>query len=118
MRDDDAGLRHDGELVVTADGDYTEVNADRDHATTGEPLSTPSGGQISLNGEAAEIDLKVWDKNATFSTADDMTGTGTLEARGEPSGRGVLVPRRTRTTWTRARTSWRCRPSTAPATGR
>ena len=86
VRDDDSGLRHDGELVVTADGDYTEVNEDRDHATTGEPLSTPSGGQISLNGEAAEIDLKVWDKDANFSTADDMTGTGTWRLLGNRPG--------------------------------
>ena len=39
MRDDDAGLRHDGELVITEDGDYTQVNADDDHETTGEPLT-------------------------------------------------------------------------------
>ena len=86
VRDDDAGLRHDGELVITQDGDYTQVNRDRDHATTGEPLSLPSGGQISVNGEAAEIDLKVWDKDANFGTADDITDSGRWRLVGNRPG--------------------------------
>ena len=91
VRDDDAGLRHDGELVVTEDGDYTQVNADDDHTTTGEPLSMPSSGQISVNGASAEIDVMVWGKDAHVNTARDITATRALDARGEPSGRGVLV---------------------------
>ena len=76
VRDDDAGLRHDGELVVTEDGDYTQVNADDDHTTTGEPLSMPSGGEISVNGASAEIDVTVWGKLAHVNTALDITATG------------------------------------------
>ena len=86
VRDDDAGLRHDGELVITADGDYTHVNEDRDHTTTGEPLSVPSGGQISVNGEAADIDLKVWGKGDNFNTAQDITDTGRWTLLGNRPG--------------------------------
>ncbi len=86
VRDSDAGLRHDGELVITKDGDYTEVNADDDHATTGEPLSTSSGGQISVNGEAAEIDLNVWAEEADANSADDITGTGRWTLLGDRPG--------------------------------
>ena len=90
VRDDDAGLRHDGELVVSADGDYTEVNGDRDHATSGEPLSTPSGGQISVNGAAADIDLKVWARDASISTARDITDTGSWTLVGNRPGVAYL----------------------------
>ena len=59
VRDDDSGLRHDGELVRSADGDDTQVNGDRDQVTAGEPLTVRSGGQISVNGKAADIDFRV-----------------------------------------------------------
>ncbi|MYA49175.1 MAG: hypothetical protein F4Y25_00230 [Chloroflexi bacterium] len=86
VRDNDAGLRHDGESVITQDGDYTEVNRDDDHATTGEPLSTPSGGQISVNGEAAEIDLKVWAEKDDPNAADDITEIGSWTLLGDRPG--------------------------------
>ncbi|MCY4583260.1 MAG: SwmB domain-containing protein [Chloroflexi bacterium] len=76
VRDDDAGLRHDGELVVTEDGDYTQANRDEDHTTSGEPLSMPSAGQISVNGNAADIDVMVWGKDDHVNTAEDVTHTG------------------------------------------
>ena len=76
VRDGDAGLRHDGELVITRDGDYTQVNADGDHATSGEPLTTASGGQVSVNGNAADIDVLVWARDAHVDTARDITHTG------------------------------------------
>ncbi|MCY4448420.1 MAG: leucine-rich repeat domain-containing protein, partial [Chloroflexi bacterium] len=76
VRDGDAGLRHDGELVITGDGDYTQVNADGDHATSGEPLTTASGGQVSVNGNAADIDVLVWARDAHVDTARDITHTG------------------------------------------
>lgn len=59
VRDDDSGLRHDGELVRSADGDDTQVNGDRDQVTSGEPLTLRSPGQISVNGKAADISLRV-----------------------------------------------------------
>lgn len=86
VRDNEAGLRHDGELVVTADGDYTEVNGDGDHVTSGEPLSVFSGGQITLNGDAAEIDLEVWDRDADVNTARDITGAGAWTLLGNRPG--------------------------------
>ncbi len=86
VRDEDAGLRHDGESVITQDGDYTEVNRDGDHDTTGEPLSVASGGQITVNGEAAEIDLKVWAEEADPNAADDITDTGEWTLLGDRPG--------------------------------
>ena len=59
VRDDDSGLRHDGELVRSADGDDTQVNGDRDQVTSGEPLTVRSAGQIAVNGKAADISLRV-----------------------------------------------------------
>lgn len=59
VRDDDSGLRHDGELVRSLDGDDTQVNGDRDQVTSGEPLTVRSGGSISPNGKAADIGLRV-----------------------------------------------------------
>ena len=59
VRDDDSGLRHDGELVRSLDGDDTQVNGDRDQVTSGEPLTVRSGGSISPNGKAADISLSV-----------------------------------------------------------
>ncbi len=86
VRDNDAGLRHDGESVISTDGDYTEVNRDKDHDTTGEPLSVSSGGQINVNGEAAEIDLKVWATDTDPNAADDITGTGRWTLLGNVPG--------------------------------
>ena len=87
VRDNDSGLRHDGELVITSDNDYTQVNPDNDHATGGEPLSVGSPvGQINVNGEAAEIDLKVWAKNAAYGTANDITDTGSWTLLGNAPG--------------------------------
>ena len=106
VRDEDAGLRHDGESVITQDGDYTEVNPDGDHATTREPLSTPSGGQISVNGEAAEIDLKVGARRLipTLPTTSRKRATGRSWGTARAwRTRSLLMPR----AWTRARTSWR-----------
>ena len=87
VRDNDAGLRHDGESIISSDGDYTEVNRDKDHDTTGEPLSVgSSGGQISTNGEAAEIDLKVWARGTDRNAADDITETGSWTLLGNTPG--------------------------------
>ena len=83
VRDDDSGLRHDGELVRSADGDFTQVNGDRDQITAGEPLSERSGGQISVNGEAADIDLRVG-RNA--DSAPDITDIGRWTLLGDRPG--------------------------------
>ena len=83
VRDDDSGLRHDGELVTSVDGDDTQVNGDRDQVTTGEPLTVRSPGQISVNSEAADIDLKVG-RNA--SNARDITDIGRWTLLGSRAG--------------------------------
>ena len=83
VHDDDSGLRHDGELVRSADGDYTQVNGDRDQVTTGEPLSERSGGQISVNGKAADIDLKV---GRSLSSTLDITDIGRWALLGDRAG--------------------------------
>ena len=83
VHDDDSGLRHDGELVKSADGDYTQVNGDRDQVTTGEPLSERSGGQISVNGKAADIDLKV---GRSLSSTLDITDIGRWALLGDRAG--------------------------------
>ena len=86
VRDDDSGLRHDGELVITDDGDYRRVNPDDDHDTTDEPLSIGAGRQgFRPNGKAAHIDLKVW-QSGDAADADDITDTGRWELLGDRPG--------------------------------
>ncbi len=85
VRDDDSGLRHDGELVVSADGDDTQANGDRDQVTSGEPLTLRSPGQISVNGKAADIDLKVWSSGSAAS-APDITDIGRWTLLGDRPG--------------------------------
>ena len=83
VHDDDSGLRHDGELVVSRDGDDTQVNGDRDQVTTGEPLSERSRAQISVNGKAADIDLNVW---SSGSSGPDITDIGRWTLLGSRAG--------------------------------
>ena len=97
VRDDDSGLRHDGELVRSADGDDTQVNGDRDQVTSGEPLTVRSGGQISVNGKAADISLRVGSICRTSRTSGAGRCSGT--ARASPTS-----SRRAGTTSTRAAT--------------
>ena len=85
VRDDDSGLRHDGELVVSRDGDYTQVNGDRDQVTTGEPLTLGSGAGFTVNGEAADIDLKVW-SSGSAANAPDLTAVGRWTLLGSRPG--------------------------------
>ena len=84
VRDRDSGLRHDGELTITADGDYKPVNADGDNETFHEPISTPSGGLLQRNGKAADIDLRV--AMGTDTDAPDITDTGDWEMLGDRPG--------------------------------
>ncbi len=83
VHDDDSGLRHDGELVRSADGDPTQVNGDRDQITAGEPLSERSSGQISVNGKAADIDLRV---GRDADSAPDITDVGRWTLLGDRAG--------------------------------
>ena len=85
VRDDDSGLRHDGELVRSGDGDLTQFNGDRDHNTSGEPITVRSSGQISLNGRSADIDVKVW-RSGTSASAPDITDRGRWTLQGDRPG--------------------------------
>ena len=81
VRDEDSGLRHDGQGVITTDGDYKEVNADGDQTLDGEPLAVASGSAVDTNGRAADIQVYV-ETNPTdgstqaFAVADDIGASG------------------------------------------
>ena len=81
VRDEDSGLRHDGQGVITTDGDYKEVNADGDQTLDGEPLAVASGSAVDTNGRAADIQVYV-EENPTdgstqaFAVADDIGASG------------------------------------------
>ena len=62
VRDDGAGLRHDGEFEASADGDPRPANVDGDQITSQEPRSTPDGAAADIHvylsregGSAADI---------------------------------------------------------------
>lgn len=76
VHDIDSGLRHDGELVITPDGDYKPVNADGDNATFQEPLTVAAEGSIQRNGRAADIDLQVAQGGQDPEDAPDITDAG------------------------------------------
>ena len=58
VRDDDSGLRHDGESITSPDGDYDEINPDGDHALHGEPLSEePFARRFPRTASRADIDV-------------------------------------------------------------
>ena len=79
MHDIDSGLRHDGELVITQDGDYKPVNADGDNVTFKEPLTVAAGGAIQRNGTAADIDLQITQSGQAPENAPDLTDAGDWE---------------------------------------
>ena len=91
VRDDDSGLRHDGEAVITADGDYKEVNADDDHQRGDEPLSVDPGASVDANGRAADIEVLVmtndYDPATDFTAAThDMSASGEWRMAGSRAG--------------------------------
>ncbi|MCY4583528.1 MAG: hypothetical protein OXE50_12160 [Chloroflexi bacterium] len=86
VHDIDSGLRHDGELVITPDGDYKPVNADGDNVTYQEPLTIANEGAVRLNGKAADIDLQVAQGGQDPRDAPDITDSGDWEMLGERPG--------------------------------
>ena len=89
VRDDDSGLRHDGEAVITPDGDLKEVNPDGDQHLQ-EPLSIDPNSSIgNANGDAADIDVDVVAFPATFGgdvTYADISASGTWRMAGNRAG--------------------------------
>ena len=49
VRDDGAGLRHDGEFETSGDGDPRPANVDGDQLTSNEPRSTTDGGAADIH---------------------------------------------------------------------
>ena len=89
VRDDDSGLRHDGESIISNDGDYDHINPDGDHALHNEPLSEDPGTAVSANGRSADIDVNVVvnPRNGTTVTYDDISASGTWSmVDGSPAG--------------------------------
>ncbi len=97
VRDDDSGLRHDGESIVSGDGDFAEINPDGDHSLHDEPLSVNPGASVNANGVAADIrvNVKLNDSPPTAFDAptpltdtgvDDISASGTWRMAGNRAG--------------------------------
>lgn len=93
VRDDGAGLRHDGEFETSGDGDPRPVNVDGDQLTSNEPRSTTDGGAADIHaflsregGDAADITpygtsrWEVVETGAGYSLSVDVNlgGSGTF----------------------------------------
>ncbi len=89
VRDHDAGLRHDGELALTSDGDPGSIDPDRDGNRASEPLSmaAPTALFGLTNGKAAEIQAVYWSRDpvgdrltdravANVNRSEDITDQG------------------------------------------
>ncbi|MXY59331.1 MAG: hypothetical protein F4Y96_02320, partial [Chloroflexi bacterium] len=89
VRDDDSGLRHDGESVISPDGDRQEVNPDGDQHLASEPLSEDPDTAVPANGAAMDIKVNVAanDLNAdTPAPTDDISASGTWRMAGSRAG--------------------------------
>ncbi len=89
VRDDDSGLRHDGESVISNDGDYEEINPDGDPHLETEPLSVDTEAQVAANGPAADIDVNIATNpmNGTPPNDErDISASGTWSIAGSRAG--------------------------------
>ena len=90
VRDDDSGLRHDGESILTRDDDYEEINPDGDHQIHDEPLSENPQTAVGSNGKAADIDVNLWVNRALHigdtSTKDDISASGRWSSASSRAG--------------------------------
>ena len=82
VRDDDSGLRHDGESIISNDGDYDHINPDGDHALHSEPLSEDPGTAVSANGRSADIDVRVVENPDDGTGGDPLTEGTDISASG------------------------------------
>ena len=102
VRDDGAGLRHDGEFEPSGDGDPRPVNADGDQLTSNEPRSTRDGGAADIHaylsregGAAADITpygtsrWRVIETGAAYALSVDVNvgGSGTFNLEFEATDR-------------------------------
>ena len=97
VRDLDAGLRHDGEQVLSSDGDITSIDADSDGVRGAEPLSVSTAALLfpGSSGRSAEIQAVYADRAAAFTAKldtperdDDITNQGRWTPIGGRVGSG------------------------------
>jgi hypothetical protein len=90
VRDDDSGLRHDGESIRSTDDDFKEINPDGDHALHNEPLSVNPQASLDTNGQAADINVNVaWnamDGTTTPPDSSDISASGSWRMAGNRAG--------------------------------
>ena len=88
MRDDDSGLRHDGEPVTSPDGDLRHINPDGDPSLESEPLSMDPGTAVDSNGAAEDIDVDVADNDSNSLAPDyrDISASGTWRMAASRAG--------------------------------
>ena len=88
VRDDDSGLRHDGESVISPDGDLDEINPDGDQHLASEPLSMNPGTAVDSNGKAQDINVNVTvnPRNETEVSYDDISASGSWRMAGSRAG--------------------------------
>lgn len=103
VRDDGAGLRHDGEFVTSGDGDPRAVNVDGDQFTSQEPRSTSDDGAAAdihaylrrEGGSAIDItqygsnDWRVIETGAAYALSVDVNlgGSGAFDLEFEATDR-------------------------------
>ncbi len=102
VRDDGAGLRHDGEFETSDDGDPRPANVDGDQLTSQEPRSTPDGGAADIHAYlsregAAAADItpygtsrwRVIETGAAYALSVDVNlgGSGTFDLEFEATDR-------------------------------
>ena len=102
VRDEGAGLRHDGEFETSPDGDPRLVNVDGDQLTSQEPRSTPDGGATDIHaylsregGDAVDITpygtsrWKVIETGAAYALSVDVNlgGSGAFDLEFEATDR-------------------------------
>ena len=89
VRDDDSGLRHDGESVISSDGDFEEINPDGDQHLASEPLSEDtSGGAVQPNGSSQDIQVNVVENPRDDSDPNygEISASGTWRMAGSRAG--------------------------------
>ncbi len=102
VRDDGAGLRHDGEFAASGNGDSQPVNVDGDQFTSNEPRSTADGGAADIHasfsragGDATDVTSygtslwKVIETGTAYDLSVDVNvgGSGSFDLKFEATDR-------------------------------
>ena len=84
VRDDDSGLRHDGESVISPDGDLTEINPDGDQHLSSEPLSVDPNTAVPIRTARPRTSTST--SRPTTGALNLTTTTSARPARGGSAG--------------------------------